>query len=108
MSDVLLAPRDTEHLLLVLGLVPADVLAGELKLFGDGLLLDATSTGLADRLAERESRLLNLLPRSHIGTAGRYDGRHRLRHLSIMAWMWPLAMMPHFRWRRNLPRCHAT
>ena len=95
-------------LLLVLRLIPADLLPREAEFLGDGFLLDALSARVPDRLAERKARLLNMLPGSDIGAAGRYDARHRLGHLSIMARMWPLAMMPYSRWQRNLPRCHAT
>src|SRR5215469_3335723 len=55
------------ELLLVLGLVPADLLSSELQFAGDLLLCHALSAGIPDRLAKGKPRCLNLLARCDVG-----------------------------------------
>ena len=93
--------------LLKLGLISPDLLPGEAELLGDLELRDILPARLEDSAAECQARLSDLLAGREIRIAGGDDGRHRISHLRIVTWVWPLPSVQHIRWPRNLTRCHA-
>lgn len=94
--------------LLVAGLVAPDLLAREAERPGDGFLRDVLAARVQDGAAKLATALGDCPAGRHVGISGGDYIGHRVLHLPIMTWMWPLLMMPHHGAQRNVLLCHVT